>query len=192
MNKKDLSKKNKLVVIGSARGVKRFYIVNKFIEKFPNAKVINTGNLLNKIIKNMGFKDLDSISLLNYYKIIEPVFVEIILSHLEHSDVILDTHFYYLVPGMSIKEILKFKNKISLAILVLVKDDKEVILEENDGEWFKDIKNTEEDITLNDASFEFYDLTFQSFVDVKKIYFNLKKHDVDEKIKNIGDLIKNE
>jgi len=190
MNKKELSRKRNLFLIGSARGVKRFFIVNKFIQEFPDAKVINTGNLIQKLINGLGFKDLDSISIINYYKLIEPMFVEIILSHLEHSDVILDTHYYYLIPGMSIKEILKFKNKIKNTILVLVEENEEEIIQANNQEWFKSIKNVEEDIILNKYSFYNYEKIFKDFSNVYSISINLNK-DYEDKLKLIIEKIKN-
>jgi hypothetical protein len=175
MNKEQLSKKNNLIIIGSARGVKRFYIINKFIEQFPDAKVIHTGNLLQKIIKNMELENIDSISIYNYYKFVEPVFVEIILSHLEHSSVILDTHYYYLLPGLSIKEILKFKNNINKTSLILVNEDKKEIQANNDEKWFKEIKNIEEDILLNKYSFENYKQVFDKFSIMRYLEIDLEQ-----------------
>tara|TARA_Y100000310_G_C20681509_1_gene816228 strand:- start:4 stop:585 length:582 start_codon:yes stop_codon:yes gene_type:complete len=188
MNKKQLSKKNNLIIVGSARGVKKFYIVNKCMQNLPDAKVIHTGNLLQKIIKNMELGSMDSISIYKYYKYVEPVFLEVILSHLEHSNVILDTHYYYLLPGLSIKEILKFKNKIGKTLLVLVNEDKEEIKNNNGEEWFKNIKNIEEDILLNKYSFENYKQVFNEFSTMKSLEINLKE-EVDEKlIKIIGEI----
>jgi len=190
MNKKELSNKNNLFIVGSARGVKRFYIVNQIMQQFPKAKVIHTGNLLKKIIRDLGFVDMDSISILNYYRFVEPVFSEIILSHLEHSDVILDTHYYYLLPGLSIKEILKFKGKISKAILILVEQNIEDIFKDNDGEWFSNLKNIEEDVLLNSFSFETYREIFSTFSKVFPLKINLNNIP-DLSLKKLFETIKN-
>lgn len=190
MNKEKLSKKNNLIIVGSARGIKRFYVVNQFIEEFPESKVINTGNLLQQLIIKMGFKSLDSISIFNYYKYIEPMFIEIILSHLEHSTVILDTHYYYLLPGLSIKEIVKFKQQINNCVLVLVEDCEEKIIEDNDDKWFESIKNVEEDLLLNKHSFNSYKEIFSSFSNVFSCYVNLE-NDETNKIKNLIGELKN-
>jgi len=158
---------------------------------FPKAKVINTGNLILQLIKKLDFPKLDSLPLMNYFKYVEPMLMENVLTHLEHEDVILDTHFYYLLPGISAKSLFRFSNMIKTSILVLVEDDPESIQEANrdDKKWFQDINNIKEDLLLNKYSFRFYHDILKEFSEVKVIKINLKDKGKEERIqKLIGDL----
>lgn len=118
------------------------------------------------------------------------MFIEIILSHLEHSTVILDTYYYYLLPGLSIKEIVKFKQKVNNCVLILVEDCEERIIEDNNEKWFENIKNVEEDLLLNRHSFNSYKEIFSSFSNVTSCYVNLE-NDETNKINNLIGEIKN-
>jgi len=170
--------KHNLIVIGSARGVNRFYAVNSAIEHFKGAKVINTSELIKSIIKDLDLKDLDNIHLLDYFKYVEPMLTKNILAHLEHNDVILDTTYYYLLPGISSREILKFYNKINTVILVLISDKPKKIQATNNLDWFKDINNISDDLLLNEYSFKSYISLFSSFARTTSL--TLKTDDVDK------------
>lgn len=184
MNKKDLNKKlqNKLFIVGSGRGVNRFYATNKFIEKYPNAKVINTGVLISDLAKKIDFGDLDSISIKDYCNHLEPVFIQTILNHLEHGDVILDTHFYHLMPCMSIKGLQSFIGKISVAVIILVEENPlKIYLEKRSREdsWFNSLENIKYDIFSNREYFEFYKLFFSNHISEKHFFFNPEKDDIN-------------
>lgn len=183
MNKKTLEKKkHHLMIIGSARGINRFYITNKFIEKSPNATIISTSKLIKKIITEFDFPDLEHIPLINFSKIVEPALTQTVLAHLEHNDVILDTTYYYLLPGISAKEILKFANKTSEVSLVLVSDSPKKIQKKNSETWFKNIHNIQENLILNSSSFELYKSLFSSFAIIKTLVINLDKPNFEKQI----------
>ena len=184
MDKKSLGKKKTLYIVGSAKGVKRFYIVNRIYE-LKAGKIIHTGNLINRIIKRLGFKEMDKISIYDYYRYIEPVFVDTIITHLNYTDVILDTHYHYLLPGISIKELLKFKEVVARAKLILVEETKDNIIASNEGDWYEDIKNVEEDILLNKYYFESYANIFKKFCSCHSIELN--KDNIKEVNKIVGD-----
>ncbi len=191
MNKKtvELKNKNKLIFIGSARGVNRFYITNKFIEKYPDAKVINTGVLIHNLTKNLDFGNLGDISIDNYCRYLEPVFIQSILNHLEHGDVILDTHFYHKMPCISIKGLQNFIGKISKAILVLVEEDAlKVYKEKKDrgNEWFNSLENIKYDMFSNKEYFNFYIQFFTKHLFQENIHLNLER----DEIKNLTKFIK--
>jgi len=193
MNKKDLEEKknHKLFIIGSARGVNRFYVTNKFIENFPNAKVINTGVLINKLAEETNMGKLDRISLNDYVQHLEPIFIQTILNHLEHGDVILDTHFYHLMPCISIKGLQSFIERLSKAILVLVNDSPIQIYKENKGNgdlWFDLLENVKYDVSCNEIYFRFYQEFFSRFISQNSISISLENEKI-EKIENfIGEV----
>ncbi len=193
MNKKtlELKNKNKLFFIGSARGVNKFYITNKFIEAYPNAKVINTGALIHNLAKNLSFGNLGEISIDDYCRYLEPVFIQSILNHLEHGDVILDTHFYHKMPCISIKGLQKFIGKISEAILILVEEENIKIYEEKRGrgnKWFDSLENINYDIFSNNEYFDFYIGFFTKHIYQKNKKVILEKFKMDEINKFIREL----
>ena len=185
MNKKtvELKNKNKLFFIGSARGANKFYITNKFVEAYPNAKVINTGALIHNLSKNLGFGNLGEISIDDYCRYLEPVFIQTILNHLEHGDVVLDTHFYHKMPCISIKGLQKFIGKISEAILILVEEKNLKIYEEKRGrgnKWFDSLENINYDIFSNNEYFDFYIQFFTKHISQKNKKFSLEKLKIEE------------
>lgn|GEM_PF-1292086 len=184
---------NRLFIIGSARGVNRFYITNKFIEKYPKAKVINTGALIYKLSKSLDFGNIGDITINDYCRYLEPVFIQSILNHLEHGDVILDTHFYHQMPCLSIKGLKKFVGKISRAVLVLVNEDPLKIYEEKRGrgdKWFDSLEDIKYDVFSNKEYFDFYIQFFSRYVSQKYISLNLNESESEVKIlvKFIGEL----
>lgn len=185
MDKKAIESKNKnrLFFIGSARGVNRFYITNKFIEKYPKATVINTGALIRKISKSLNFGDLGDTSINDYCRYLEPVLVQSILDHLEHGDVILDTHFYHQMPCLSIKALSNFIGRISKAILVLVEEDHLKIYTEKrnrEDPWFNLLENVKDDIFANRESFHFYIQFFSRHALQNNISVNLGEENTEE------------
>ncbi|MDD3160015.1 MAG: hypothetical protein PHQ98_03540 [Candidatus ainarchaeum sp.] len=163
MNKNGLATKHNLIIVGSARGVNKFYTIDLLMNYFNNAKVITTSKLISSILNDLNLPCLEKISLVDYSKYVEPTITRIILSHLEHCDVIVDTTFYYIFQGISAKEILKFYNHINKTILILVSDNPENIKQTNYGEWFNNINNLQQDILLNEYSFKFYISLFSTF-----------------------------
>lgn len=195
MNKIDLEigKSHKLFIIGSARGVNRFYLTNKFIENYPEAKVINTGVLINNLAKGINLGNISDISISSYCQYLEPIFIENILAHLEHSDVILDTHFYHLMPCISIKGLQSLIDRISKAIIVLVDEDPLKIysqMKSRGDKWFDSLDNIKYDIFANKIYFEFYQNFFSNFMSKESLYFNIDCDNisiVDEFIKKLKD-----
>ena len=194
MNKQELiNSKHRIIFIGSARGVNRFYITNKFIEEFPQAKVINTGSLIQTLIKRLDLQNLDTISIYTYFKYIEPMLLDTILAHLEHGDVILDTTFYYLLPGISVRGLLEFQNRIIDAILVLVEDsDNNIFKTQNqDIEWFKDIQNIKNDLMLNRYSYDSYLKVFSDFIKTYSITLSLDSENMENTLNMFIQEVKN-
>lgn len=178
-----MENKNKLFIVGSARGVNRFYIVSQLITKYPDAKIINTSQLIKSIIKDIDLPELDNITLLSYFKYVEPMLTKSILDHLEHNDVILDTTYYYLLPGISAREILKFSGKLKSVELILVSDSIENIIATNKENWFKNPKNVRDDLLLNEYSFKSYVSLFSKFTNVLNNEINLNKINEDNLVK---------
>jgi adenylate kinase len=196
MNKQsmELKRKNKLFFIGSARGVNRFYITNEFIKAYPKAKVINTGVLIHKLAKSLDFGNLGSISIDDYCRYLEPVFVQSILNHLEHGDVILDTHFYHKMPCISIRGLREFMGRISAAIIVLVDADPMNIYKEKRGgedKWFEVLEDVKYDVFSNKECFEFYVQFFSKYISQKNISLDLEEIEKEKLSKFLGKL-KNE
>jgi cytidylate kinase len=179
MNKNELNskKKNKLIIIGSALGVNRFFITNKFIEKI-NAKTIHTGTFIHNLIKQFSLNEFEDLTLKEYNRIIEPSIVKSIQDHLEHNNVILDTHFYYLIPALSMESLSKLKNYVDEIILVLVEEDVLNIFKRNNpsSNWMlKNVRNIESDVIMNRNYIEFYENVIKEFTKVRKIKVNLSK-----------------
>jgi len=189
MNQKELeSKKNRLFIIGSARGVNRFFITNKFIEKFKKASVINTGALISDLTKKLGFGSFDSLTFKEYFQIIEPIMIQSICDHLEHGDVILDTHFHYLIPAMALDSLFKLRSHVVEVILVLVEEDVLNIFKKNESSsnwWFKNIQNIEIDLKSNKHYISFYNSVFETFVKTKKLIVDLSKEEDLEQLNKI-------
>src|SRR3989344_3611966 len=174
MNREDIKNKksNSLIFVGSARGVNRFYITNKIMQKFPKAKAISTGSLINSLAKELGFGEVDKIPIIDYYKYLEPVFVNNILSHLEHENVILDTFFFYITPAISVKGLRKLAEKVSKVIIIFVEEPPEKIYRQKKGrseEWFDKFDNIEEDILANKEYSNFYFKFFKDRIPTKHL-----------------------
>ena len=194
MNHKQIDevKNRNMFLVGSARGVNRFYVTNKFIENFPKAKVINTGVLIRTICKDLGFKNIDNLTLIEYYRFIEPVIVQKILSHLEHTDVILDTHFYYLIPCLSIKALQKISSNIKSIIIIHIEEDPIKIYQQKRGRgdiWFDSFDNINDDLIFNKAYFEFYKITLQQNIKIFTIEIKLE-NDYDKNIEEFINTLK--
>jgi hypothetical protein len=195
MNQKEIDnrKKNKLIIVGSAFGVNRFYITNEFIEKI-RAKTIHTGTFIQELIKQFNLNEFENLTIKEYHRVIEPSMINSVKNHLEYNNVILDTHFYYLVPALSMISLSKLKGFVDEVILILVEEDILDIFEKNkdsSNPWFKDIKNIESDVIMNRNYIDFYENVIKDFVKVKKIKINISKED-NKKIKEFIDKIKNE
>lgn len=184
MNKKEImQRKKRLFVIGSARGVNRFFITNELIKKFNNAKIINTGAFIFDLTKKLNLKSFDFLTFKEYFQIIEPILVQSIQNHLEHEDVILDTHFHYLMPALALESLLNLKNYIKEVILILVEEDVLSIFKRNETSsdwWFKNIQNIDIDLKSNKYYLNFYEQVFRSFVKTKKMIINLSNTDIKD------------
>ena len=198
MNREEIENKKmrRIFFVGSARGVNRFYVTNTFMEKFQNAKVINTGVLINNLCKEMGFESQDKITIMDYYRFIEPVLITKILSHLEHTDIILDTHFYWLIPCISVKGLKKIADVISKVVLVLVEEDPTEIYQQKKGRgdiWFDVFDNISDDIFFNRVYFNFYKAFFERNASESSLIYDIDKNiikDIDDFVVNSGELIK--
>jgi adenylate kinase len=192
MNKKGLEekKKNRLFIIGSARGVNRFYITNKFIERI-STKTINTGAFIFDLTKKLNLKEFDDLSIKEYFQVIEPLLVQSVRDHLEHQDVILDTHFHYMMPALSLNSLLELKDCVSEIILVLVDEKSQIIFERNIDSpdwWFKNIQNIDKDVKLNNYFFDFYKNVFSIYIKTRAIRVDITE---EEHKKQIEEFINN-
>lgn len=190
MNKKELEKKKKsrLFIVGSARGVNRFFITNRFVEKFK-AKTINTGTYIINLTRKLNLKSFDELSIKHYFQRIEPILIQSLQDHLEHGDVILDTHFHYMMPALSLDSLLQLKDYVGEVILILVEEETSVVFENNKDSpnwWFKNIQNIESDLRLNKYYLDFYEKVFANFAMTKKIKINITNENLDK----IDDFIK--
>lgn len=192
MNKNQIENKNNLFIVGSPFGVNRFYAVNRIMELLPDAKIISTGRLIASIISDFSLEPLDRISITDYYKYVEPIFIKEIMTHLEHEDVVLDTCFHYLVPAISLNGLLKFNKKIKKAFLILVNDNAENIYiknQSNSNPWFRDITKIDRDVISNQYFFDFYNQVFSEICKVSSIKINsegdiVKINEMAEEFKN--------
>jgi len=169
MNKDNINTKHKLYIVGSARGVERYYMIDKLLNEINNLKLIHTGNLIKSIMSDINLKNLDDVSLKDYYSVVEPTAINIILAHLEHKDVLLDTHFHYMLPGISIHNITKLLTKVSKASVILITDTAENIYNKlkNTDVWFERIDNIRSDVLLNELYFDIYSDTIKKMVPLK-------------------------
>ena len=194
MNKKELEskKKNRLIIIGSALGVNRFYITNKFIEEIK-AKTIHTGTFIQNLIEQFQLNNFENLTLKEYNRIIEPSIIKSIQDHLEYNNVILDTHFHYLIPALSLESLSKLNGFVEEVILVLVEEEVMEIFEKNknSSNWMlKNIKNIESDVVMNRNYIDLYENVINEFSNVKKIKINISKEN-GEKINEFIKTIKN-
>lgn len=194
MNKKTiLNKKNhKIYFIGGARGTNTFYLVNKISEIAPNARIIKTGAVIQQLIKKMKLGELDNLTISQYYQFVEPMLVNEIISHLEHGDVILDTHFYYLIPAISIIGLAEIKENFSEAKIILIDDDPISIYKRSsmrNDPWFKDITNIKNDLYANREYHKWYISTLAKDKVVKDIVIHSNQLNSLETINSIKEMI---
>ncbi|MFH0936048.1 MAG: hypothetical protein V1815_00015 [Candidatus Woesearchaeota archaeon] len=74
---------------------------------------------------------------------------------------------------------------------MLINENKKEIKSSNNGYWYKDMKNIEEDILLNKYAFENYKQVFNKFSNVTDLEVDLDK-EFEEKIIKLISKIKND
>ena len=159
MDKKGLAKKNQLVIVGGARGAGKFAVVGKIIDELEDFEALNTGKAILDISKSFGFSSLDEVRLMDYYRFIEPALLAHIKTLLRLKNLVIESHYHYTTPGLTMSSLRELAGQASSATLILVETAPKDIYLKNKGsglEWYKDIKNIEKDVIANSDYFRIY------------------------------------
>jgi hypothetical protein len=159
MDKKSVEAKHKIVIVGGSYKVDKDMIAEYALEGNRRSVLLNTGKIIGDVVRDMVLPDLGNLSLIEYHRFVEPAVISTIRNHLTYSDVVLNTVYHYLVPGMSTRALRRMSDKISTAKLVLVTEDPKRVMGRDYAQqntWYREIGNITEDMRCNEDYFDIY------------------------------------